>query len=216
MQGIACVVDWPGAMSFLKDLIVALAAIVTASAAWKGLNRWKLEQTGKVHFEVARQLARATYKFRNAMNDARSVFTSGAEFPEGYSQADHTHEQEAEAWAHVFNNRFNPLRDAALELQTIGLEAEVLWGDDVKQKVGALLQTVGMLRGSMEEYVRRIARRNQIGPENVDRYLRVDDRVFGSTEFTDVENEFTEQVKTALSNMQDLLKAHLAKFRLDG
>jgi hypothetical protein len=150
------------------------------------------------------------------MNDARAVFTSAAEFPDGYSPANHTDQQEAEAWAHVFNNRFTPLREVALELQTVGLEAEVLWGEEVKQKVAALLRCVNLLRIGMERRIRQLAAGDQRKPDQSEAYNRTDDVVFGSTEFADSENPFTDQVRTALGDMQDFLKAHLAKFRLEG
>jgi hypothetical protein len=203
-------------MSFISDFTVAVAAIVTATAAWKGLSSWKLEQAGKVHFEVARQLARATYRLRNAMNDARAVFTSAAEFPEGYNSVNRTDREEAEAWAHIFKNRFTPLREVALELQTVGLEAEVLWGEEVKQKVAALLRCVSLLRAGMERRIRQLASGDPRRPDQLEAYTKTEDIVFGSTEFADIENPFTDQVRVALGDMQDFLKAHLTKFRLDG
>ncbi|HEY4144593.1 hypothetical protein [Pinirhizobacter sp.] len=210
-------------MSFIKDLIVAVAAIVTstvavvtATVAWKGLSRWKHEQAGKVHFEVARQLARATYRLRDAMNDARNSFTSAAEFPPDYDAMNDMGEEKAKAWAHVFTNRFAPLREAVSELQTMGLEAEVLWGDEVKQKVTALVQCVGLLRFAMQENVFYIAMSEEKRARYEKIYGKYEEMVHGSTDVEEDKGEFTERVRKALGDMQALLKAHLVKFRLEG
>ncbi|NII09674.1 hypothetical protein [Oleiagrimonas sp. C23AA] len=207
---------WTTVADVVRDLAVSGAAVFSATIAWRGLNRWKQEQTGKVQFEVARQLARATNKYRNAINDARAVVTLAAEFPKDYDAANHTDEEEAAAWGHVFNNRFSQLRDAAVELQTIGLEAEVLWGEEAKRRVDALIYCVSKLRIGMESRLRQYGDGSGRRPYQNEAIRKNDDIVFGSTEFTDVENPFTEEVKAKLNDMQDFLKAHLSEFRAKG
>ncbi|WP_250633506.1 hypothetical protein [Pinirhizobacter soli] len=192
---------------------MAVAVIATATVAWKGLNRWKLEQAGKVGFDVARQLARATYRVRNTFNEARSPFVSAGEFPEGYNPMEKTDDKETKAWTHVLNKRFTPLREAALELQAVGLEAEVLWGDEVKTKISEITKCVTLLRFGMQEYVERIAIGKEERAERKSGYSKYADMVFCSTDDpTDVENELTERLKKALGEMQELLKTHLTKF----
>lgn len=69
---IRCVIDWPGTASFLKDVIVAGAAIFTARVAVIGLQKWRAEESGKADFDLARRVGKATFRFRDVLQDARS------------------------------------------------------------------------------------------------------------------------------------------------
>ncbi len=96
----------------LKDVLVGLAAIVTACVAIIGLNKWKRELEGKADFEAGRCLIQATYKLRDATSICRSPFMRGSEFPEGYTfgvRGAHSSEEHGQAYGHVYENRFNPI-----------------------------------------------------------------------------------------------------------
>jgi hypothetical protein len=62
-----CLSTW---ISTLKDIILAIAAIVTATVAALGLKKWCEELRGRADFDVARGLIRATYKVRTNFNQA--------------------------------------------------------------------------------------------------------------------------------------------------
>jgi hypothetical protein len=50
------------AAQFGKDIVLALAALVTAGAVVGGLWTWKRELKGNAEFDVARNLTKATYR----------------------------------------------------------------------------------------------------------------------------------------------------------
>jgi len=73
-----CTMDWSAFFDAVKDIVLGLAAIVTATVAWLGLQSWRKELRGKADFDVARGLLRATSaaRFRCAqprLNRARSL-----------------------------------------------------------------------------------------------------------------------------------------------
>ena len=136
-----------------KDICLSVAAIVTASVAIWGLKSWKKELSGKADFDVARGLIRATYKLRDEISYGRNPFTSAHEFPEGYDPLNKTPENQSEAWAYVFTNRWKPIAESVQEFDAQTLEAEALWGNDIKNMAFELRRCTSTLRVAMEEVV---------------------------------------------------------------
>ena len=149
MQDIACVVDWPGTMSFIKDLVVAIAAIVTATVACLGISKWRAEESGKADFDLARRLGKAVFQFRDALEFARRPFIENGEYPEGKVPAVNTGADEASAYAHVFNQRFQVVQQSAIEIQELRNEAEALWDRDIVNRLMELLRRAITLRVAM-------------------------------------------------------------------
>lgn len=139
----------------IRDISLAGAAIVTAGVAVFGLRKWRIEIRGKADFEVARSLIRATYKLRGALNVARSPLIVAAEFPAGYSLASASKNatKNAEAWIFVYENRFKPVYASVQEFDAQALEAEALWGAEIKSKTDALEQCARNLHVSMQTSV---------------------------------------------------------------
>lgn len=153
MHGITCVVDWPGTMSFIKDLIVAVAAIVTATVACIGISKWRAEESGKADFDLARRLGKAVFRFRDGLAYARRPFISNSEFPDGKAPPADGGADEANAYAHVFNQRFQSAQESATELQALRNEAEALWDEDIAKKLTEMLKCLIYLRVAMNAVV---------------------------------------------------------------
>jgi hypothetical protein len=135
-------IDWPALFSSLKDIALGGAAVVTAWAAVRGLRKWQEELRGKTNFEVARALARATYKVRDELAVCRAPLIRSAEYPPDYTPPAPGHPMnsavEVNALAHVYNNRWKPVTEALREFDTQRLEAEALWGPDIRKDAEAL------------------------------------------------------------------------------
>lgn len=121
-------------VSAVSDAILALAGVVTAGVAIYGVKSWARELRGRATFEVARALARATYKLRESIRQARSPLIRGYEFPEDYVHAavKSNPESEARAYAHIFTQRLAPVWVAYEEFDAQTLEAEALWGSPAR------------------------------------------------------------------------------------
>lgn len=137
-----CSVDWVAFFGSLKDLALGAAALVTAWVAMQGLQKWREELRGKTDFEVARGLARATYKVRDELAACRSPLIRSSEFPADYkwppSAQLQDHAADANANAHVYNNRWKPVIAALREFDAQRLEAEALWGPEIRKDAEAL------------------------------------------------------------------------------
>ena len=139
----------------VKDVFLAIAGATTATVAVIGLNNWNRELRGKATFEVARGLAKATYKLRDEINGCRSPLVRGTEFPDDYDLASSrkTAALEAKAYAHMYSNRWAPVWSAVQEFDTHTLEAEALWGSVIRMKTDELRKVVRELNIAIEAAV---------------------------------------------------------------
>jgi hypothetical protein len=194
----------------IKDIFLAGAAATTATVAVKGLNSWHRELRGKAEFQTAISLIKSTYRLRDEIWASRSHFISGAEFPKGYGSPGHkTAQQESEAWAHVFNNRWRPVRDALLDFESYLLEAEAFWGSNIRGKADELRQCARNLRVAMEAIIDDKAQ----GGEN----FRTDKEfcktmrkiVFASRDEKD--NPLTVKINNAIMGIEDISRPHLKR-----
>lgn len=151
----ACTVDWPGVVDVVKNVIVALAAIATATVAYTGISQWRAVESGKADFDLARRLGTAVYRFRNALAAVRYRVISANEFPEGTS--DGAIKKDADAYAHVFNQRLQGVRQSDSDLRALRNEAEALWGKDIVGKLDELLYQGAILQSAIRAFVADIA-----------------------------------------------------------
>lgn len=194
-------------ITIAKDIIVSIAALVTACAALKGLRTWRVELEGKAHFEAARDLMRATYTLRDEIEICRSPFISVNEFPSDYtSQNTNTAETEGETYAHIYGNRWKPVLNAIKEFDSFSLEAEALWGDGIKTKTNDLRTCYKELQVAIEAII--------------------SDKYSGGADFTadsnfaeetknkamalkKDENQFSIRIATAIEEIENEMRPHL-------
>jgi len=133
----------------------AVSAAVTAIIAYKGLNKWQNELKGKASFDLARSLARATFKLRDELVYCRSPFIPASEYPDDYNTFDeNTAEKKGDAFAHIYAKRWKPVTEAIQVFDTCVLEAEALWGSGIKEKTNNLRECVVQLKNSTNAVVR--------------------------------------------------------------
>lgn len=143
-------------LSDFKEIVISLAAAVTAYSAYRGVATWKHELHGKAHFETARNLIRSTYKLRDEILICRSPLISANEFPENYSPLsnDNTCNSKGDAYLFVYKNRWEPVSVAVQQFQTNSLEAEVLLNKSIKGQTDKLLEAVKKLNLAIDAIIR--------------------------------------------------------------
>lgn len=193
-----------------KDAIVALAAAVTGSVAVIGLSNWNRELRGKAAFEVARSLARATYKLRDELRNCRAPFLSAGEFPEGYRGplGQTSPQEEAAALAHVYGNRWKHVYEALESFDTNTLEAEAMWGANIRQKTDALRQCVRELRVAIDAIVEDTAQRGENFKADRDFAKEMRSKVSTSS---GAENPLTQRIESAIEGIEGVIRPHLKR-----
>jgi len=196
-------------VSIAKEFIVSIAAATTAIVAVLGLRSWRRELHGRTQFEIARQLIRATYRVRDELRYCRTPLIQGTEFPKDCPAADKgvILEQEAKAWAHIYLNRWEPVRDALRELDAQLLEAEALWGSDIRKAGDTLRQCARELQVAMEAIIDD----KEVGGENFksDRDFAYTMRSTAHASVKDQDNELTNKIQDAVSSIENLVRPHL-------
>lgn len=195
----------------IKDVCLSMAAIVTATVAIYGLKSWKKELNGKANFEVARGLIRATYKLRDEISYSRNPFTSAHEFPKGYDPLQKTPEKEAEAWSYVFTNRWKPIAEAVQEFDTQTLEAEALWGSDIKNKAFELRRCANTLRAAMEEMVSNEASGNRHFKSDEEFGKKIKAEVSAGWGRSEDKNELSERIDNSIKQIEKEVRPHLSR-----
>lgn len=195
-------------ISSIKDIILAGAAATTAYVAYAGVEKWQKELRGKANFEVARELIKSIYKLRDELSYCRSPFIAAMEFPKSYRGTQHTDEENGQAYAHVYTNRWEPVGNAVQNFDTAVLEAEALWGEAIKEKAAILRQCVRSLQVDIESFIDD----KYSGGENFKA-----DREFGKKVKENIwnvksqENELTISINTAIEGLEKEIMPHLSR-----
>jgi hypothetical protein len=136
-----------------KDFVLAIAAGVTAFVGYKGIQKWRQELEGKATFDAARALARAVYRFRDALRNARAPLITAGEFPPEHHMGRRSGKDLADDYRHVYRTRLDHVFGTLQELDAAALEAEALWGADVKRLVEDLKSSLWTVRAAVEAVV---------------------------------------------------------------
>lgn len=197
-------------VTMVKDALVAVAAATTAIVAVMGLSSWNRELRGKAAFDVARSLARATYKLRDELRDCRSPFISGGEYPEGYGghMGSTSSREEADALSYVYRNRWKHVAEALEPFDTHTLEAEAMWGANIRSKTDQFRQCLRELRAAIDAVVEDTAQ----GGENfkADRDFAKDMRSKVST-YSGKDNPLTQRIESSISEIEGELRPYLKR-----
>lgn len=197
---------WSEIITAIKDIFLAFAGVITAIVAVRGLNRWRLELDGKAKFEAARNLIRATYRLRDELKRCREPFISGSEFPDNYSPIDASPQERAKAYAHVYQNRWEPVSNGIQEFDTHTLEAEALWGKEARTRTDLLRQCVEELNTAIRTKVSLEMSDNR----SVDRELlrEINSKV---TTLSGKQNELSKKIEAAVYQIEEFIRPHLSR-----
>lgn len=197
-------------LEITKDVALSCAAIVTAIVAILGLKSWSRELHGKAGFDTARLLIKATYRLRDEVQSCRSPFVSGSEFPEGYSAlGSKDAKQEADAWAHVYNGRWRPVLEALRAFDPTVLEAEALWGHEIRERADELRQCARNLQVAMEATIDDMAQSGAVFASDKDFAKRMRSTVSASR--NDKDNALTKKIDGAVAAIEAVARPHLKR-----
>ncbi|QBZ84062.1 hypothetical protein GHNINEIG_02137 [Hydrogenovibrio crunogenus] len=197
--------------SIIKDIALSAAACTTAYVAYNGVEKWQKELKGKANFEVARDLAKTLYSLRDEISYCRSPFVAAQEFPESYvieqSKRKLTPEEKGQAWAYVYTKRWEPVSSAIQAFDAATLEAEAIWGQEIKEKANKLRQCTRSLEVDIEAFIEN----EYSGGKHFK------DREFGKkvrqsiSDTKSKENELTQRINKAIEGIELEIKPHLSR-----
>ena len=123
------------------------------------MSAWKIQLKGKTEYDLARRLLKAVYKTRDAIGIFRSLIVSSAEIATSLKEAGVETDQSEKGYhpksqTALYQRRWKNVSAAMRDFDIEAFEAEVLWGDDIKEKIVNFRRQVGELRSYFERYVR--------------------------------------------------------------
>lgn len=189
----------------VKDVVISVAAATTAIVAVLGLNRWYSELKGKTNFDTSRSLLRAALQLREDVRRCRSPLITADEFPIEDGSGSATADTRYRGYTHAYSNRWDPVRKAAIEFETLLLEGEVLWGVEIRE-IGRNIQAhVNELFISIESYLEE----QRAEPETRREFLEsLRSTIHGKTD-----DEWFRKFEADLDKLEQFLGQHLGRYR---
>jgi hypothetical protein len=194
-----------------KDVILAIAGATTAIVAVRGLNTWNRQLRGTADFDAARSLAKCTYRLRDKLQACRSPMIWAREFPPEYREAGFKKsvEQEAGGYAFVYVNRLSSVWEALQDFDTSTLEAEALWGIEVRTATDQLRAVLRKVNTAIDAVVHNVASGGQ--DFSTDRDFGKEMRAAVSATPSQADNSINMALQAAVEGIDALLRPHLQR-----
>jgi hypothetical protein len=139
--------------SWIKELLLVVPAWVAATVAVLGLSAWRRQLVGREHYDLARRLLRAAYRFRDSIQSARdAIILAPSKDPTGAAS-------ERDRTAAIWQGKWDPINAARRELEAELLESEVLWGSHHRRAYADLFDIERRLFGTVLEHM------DSVGPD---------------------------------------------------
>jgi hypothetical protein len=122
-------------VTLAKDLILSAAAIVGIFVAIKGLGTWQLQLTGQSEYELSRRILVSLFKYRDATTGLRHPAMWKHEMPTpSESEAKGMSRDQIQFYgvSKAYQARWDKVLHERTALYADLLEAEALWGSDLK------------------------------------------------------------------------------------
>lgn len=200
-------------LGVLKEVAVIGASIVGVWVAVQGLRAWREQLHGTTAYQVARDLMRAVYSMRIALQWVRNPWMDASEFPEDHDPLAGGAKR-ASASAFAFGNRWKRVDAASQLLDEAALEAEVLWGSQVRDVLSLLTQCRGRLWAGLKIY------HDNLGTEVVGdlEHRRAElrrrndcERLVFNTSSPERPDDFSQDLDQAVQAVEEVARPHLSK-----
>lgn len=202
---------WTEIASLVKDIVLSIAGVVASSCAIVGLFTWKRELRGKTKYLAAHRLLKATYTLREAIVIVRNPFIDASEFPSDYNDSNGSTRarEEAAAYSQVYTDRWKYVSDCIGDFQTNAMEAEAIWGNEIKEATDSYTNQLSYLRTAIRQYIRNKQLTGIEEHPDQEEKRRIESIIWsenlsGSTVFTHTLND---KIKT----IEDFLLPHLGR-----
>ena len=184
-------IDW----ALLKDIVTVVATIGALVIGFFGLNTWRRQHRGTSEYEIAKNAVIHSYKFQMALQSVRNPMIH-------LSQAEVEGGKRLEEEQRIYQERLDLLIPFRSELQTIGLEAKVIWGDEARDCFDLLHQAAAELNAAiwMHFWLKgAFAGPGAIVDNNPDRVIENNKIVY----FLSEEDEFSVKIQSAIKCIEE-------------
>ena len=194
-------------ISAFSNLTMAIVAMVALILAILGYGGWKRQLSAKDKHELARRLLKATYRLREAINFVRNPFISISEMPtppKNHPLASDDERKKFYGIAKAYEKRWEQIMEAKADLSSELLEAEILLGEEVKNKYNMLFEVERKLYIALRRYL------DSIDPDKRYDYKKeenIEDIIYFQGD--EDKDEYLKELKNTIKDIEKFLKPHL-------
>ena len=153
----------------VKDIILSGSALVGAIVAIKGLNTWQRQLKGQAEYDLARRLLVSLFKFRDAIDGVRHPIleyeTSSSSL--GIKEGKSYDQIQFEGVSKAYQIRWDKVQNERASLSTDILEAEALWGSDLKELFKDVFRLEKKLYIAIVQYLELINPNKKMNKEEI-------------------------------------------------
>ena len=199
-------------IEMLKDLILSAAAITGAIVAIKGLSTWQKQLKGQVEYALARRLLVSLFKYRDAINDARHPVVRAQEksFPPEEKAKEMSQEQiHFYGLGEAYQARWNKVQSERVNLCADLLEAEALWGDELKRLFKTIYDLEHELSMNIRLYLEAKNPETDDGLRRATHKIRKERRDIMYDDLSDEGDDYKKEFRKGVENIERYLKPKL-------
>lgn len=195
-------------------VIGSMASVCTVAAGvvfgWMGLKTWRQQLRGTANHEMSRKLLVAIYSFEATLDAARDVGMSVSELSEDEASQVNAMPTESKRYAFtysIYRARLGAIEKSLAPVRALLLEARALWGGDIDDLVGALIE----MKDEWWTVARRYA--SAMNPaedaETRERYAQAWIEHRGVLYVDGPENDFGQRFKERLAQVEHFLRTKM-------
>ncbi len=180
--------------SLTKDVVSIVGTVGALTIGGLGLFTWRRQLRGTSEYEIAKKAILKTYEVQQALQSVRNpmLYLSKEEVEAG---------RRLEEEQRIYSERMTYLNEKWAELQTIRLEAKVIWGEEAQDSFNEIQQRIGDVRGAI--WLHFWMKGAYAGPgatvDNSPERVRENDKI---VYFTSEEDEFSQQIAESTANVE--------------
>jgi hypothetical protein len=199
---------------FGRDVLLPMAAVIGACVAVLGLISWNRRLESCAGYDLARRILKATYRLRDAIKSVRHPDLWGVETP-APPEGEVKHMTPAEltyyGTSRAYQARWQRVSDIRTKLQAELLEADVLWGAELRRRFEALFRLEHELFVAVHSDLSLRNPKESEAKKAVVRKRQMHARDIMHDSLEDGGDQFTRDLAHAIAPIEEYLKPHLRK-----
>lgn len=196
-------------MQIIKEVVNIVSPILGLVIATFGVFTWRLQLKGKTEYELSRRLLKAVYELREAIKVVRNPAIVPEEVVSAFRKKGLSDEEINKKGGIAFNtgvvyeSRWENISNALSTLEVEELEAEVLWGNEIKEKTLRFKRCTYTLNLNLKRLYRQDSGQRNYGHKKMEEIHQViwDD--------FDDKNPFDKEINSSIKGIEEFLKPHL-------
>lgn len=184
-------------LPILKDIVLILSTLATATVAIIGITKWKSEFKGKTYFEVSYKFLKIVYRLRDNFSALRTNFISVNEM---LPKDENIKNYDYENTRFVIDNRLKPFNEAYNEFNSILPEIEALFGRGLKEKCVQIKHVFFLYQDNLNSYMQLYGKTN-----NREHFGRLAEGVFMQSK----EDKYKTDLEKIITSIETEISKHI-------